>query len=71
MKNASSATANLIAELARDPSLPVPRTDIVLSQAIASGIQDVYLPNDSPWGSIGHKLFADALADHLGAPSAE
>ncbi len=71
MKNASSATANLIAELARDPSLPVPRTDIVLSQAIASGIQDVYLSNDSHWGSIGHKLFADALADHLGAPSAE
>ena len=71
MKNASSATANLIAELARDPSLPVPRTDIVLSQGIASGIQDVYLSNDSHWGSIGHKLFADALADHLAAPSAE
>lgn len=71
MKDASRATANLIAELARDPSLPVPRTDIVLSQAIATGIQDVYLSNDSHWGSIGHKLFADALADHLGAPSAK
>ena len=55
----------LVAELAKDPSLPVPRTDQILSEAIASGKKDVYLPNDSHWGSIGHKLFADALADHL------
>lgn len=68
MKDTGMATANLIAELAKNPSLPVPRTDLAISQAIATGKQDVYLPNDSHWGSIGHKIFADALADHLGAP---
>jgi hypothetical protein len=65
LKSADRATANLVAELAKDPSLPVPRTDQILAEAIASGKKDVYLPNDSHWGSIGHKLFADALADHL------
>lgn len=68
LKNVEMATANLVAELAKDPSLPVPRTDLIFSEAIASGKQDVYLPNDSHWGSIGHRIFADALADHLGAP---
>jgi len=68
LKNADRATANLVAELAKDPSLPVPRTDQILAEAIASGKKDIYLSNDSHWGSIGHKRFADALADHLGAP---
>lgn len=71
MADASRATPNLMVEMARDPSLPMPRTDIVLSKAIASGTQDVYLSNDSHWGSIGHKLFADALANYLGAPPAK
>jgi hypothetical protein len=65
LKSADRATANLVAELAKDLALPVPRTDQILAEAIASGKKDVYLPNDSHWGSIGHKLFADALADHL------
>jgi hypothetical protein len=65
LKSADRTTANLVAEFAKDPSLPVPRTDQILAEAIASGKKDVYLPNDSHWGSIGHKLFADALADHL------
>ena len=69
LKDANRATANLVAELAKDPLLPVPRTDQILAEAIASGKKDVYLSNDSHWGSIGHKLFADTLADHLGAPA--
>ena len=68
LKDTAKATANLIAELAKDPSLPVPRTDLVLAQAISSGKKDVYLPNDSHWGSIGHKLFAESLVEHLAAP---
>jgi alginate O-acetyltransferase complex protein AlgI len=59
----------LVAELAKDSAFPVPHTDQILAEAIASGKKDVYLSNDSHWGSIGHKLFADALADHLGAPA--
>jgi hypothetical protein len=68
LKSADRSTANLVAELAKAPSLPIPRTDQILAAAIASGKKDVYLPNDSHWGSIGHKLFADALADQLQAP---
>lgn len=68
LKDEAKATANLIAELAKEPTLPVPRTDLVLAQAISSGKKDVYLPNDSHWGSIGHKLFAEALVEHLAAP---
>jgi len=71
LKDIKDATANLIAELAKDPSLPVPCTDQILSEAIASGKKDVYLPNDSHWGSIGHKLFADTLADYLEAPDSK
>ena len=71
LKDADRATANLVAELAKAPSLPVPRTDLILAAAIASGKKDVYLPNDSHWGSIGHKLFADALADQLQAPDSK
>lgn len=67
LKDGAKATANLIAELAKDPTLPVPRTDLVLAQAISSGKKDVYLPNDSHWGSIGHKLFAETLVEHLAA----
>jgi hypothetical protein len=69
LKNADQATANLIAELAENPALPVPRTDLVLSRAVAGGQQDIYLPNDSHWGSLGHKLFAQTLADYLCAPA--
>jgi hypothetical protein len=68
LKETDCATANLIAELAEDPTLLIPRTDLVISKAISSGKKDVYLPNDSHWGSVGHKLFADTLADQLGAP---
>ena len=32
-----------------------------LNAAIAAGEQDVYLPNDSHWGPIGHQLAADAV----------
>ena len=68
LKNPQDATVNLVAEVAKDPSLPVPRTDKILTEAIAAGIPDVYLSNDSHWGSHGHRLFAKALADFLGAP---
>lgn len=68
LRDSAHRTANLVAELAKEPSLPVPRTDVVFSEVIASGKKDVYLPSDSHWGSIGHRVFADALADHLGAP---
>ncbi len=68
LKDAANATANLIALAAKDPSLPLVRTDEVLAAAVASGAADIYLPNDSHWGSKGHRLVANSLADFLGYP---
>jgi hypothetical protein len=65
LKDAARATANLIAQAAKDPTLPVVRTDEILSAAVASGTPDIYLPNDSHWGSKAHRLIADSLADFL------
>lgn len=36
-----------------------------LDAAIAAGEQDVYLPNDSHWGPIGHRLTAEAVLRYL------
>jgi hypothetical protein len=66
--DAGRATRNLIAEAAMDPSLPVIRTDQILGAAIKAGAPDIYLPSDSHWGSTGHRLVADSLADFLGFP---
>lgn len=46
---------------------PVPdaRLDIALSKAIASGARDVYMPNDTHWGTRGHRLAADAVLELL------
>lgn len=48
---------------------PVPdaRLETVLSGAIAKGTRDVYLPNDTHWGSAGHRLAADAILAMLTA----
>lgn len=64
--DAELTTANLIAEAAKDLTLPVLRTDKILGAAIEMGIPDIYLPSDSHWGSMGHLLVADSLADFLG-----
>ncbi len=65
LRHAEDATVNLVAELAKDPTLPVVRTDVVLAEAIRNGAMDIYLPNDSHWNSNGHRLVADALAKWL------
>lgn len=50
-------------------SFPVPdaRLDAALSKAIANGTRDVYLPNDTHWGSSGHRLAAEAILAMLTA----
>jgi hypothetical protein len=50
---------------------PVPdaRLDRVLEQAIARGMKDVYMPDDTHWGTIGHVLAADAILGLLRAQS--
>lgn len=46
---------------------PVPdaRLDLVMARAIATGTRDVYMPDDTHWGSAGQKLAADAILDLL------
>jgi len=44
---------------------PIVRTDLLLREAIEKGQQDIFLPNDSHWGSEGHRIVADGLLDYL------
>jgi len=41
--------------------VPGPDLAPALQGAIAAGIRDVYLPNDSHWGPEGHRIAADAV----------
>ena len=43
----------------------MPRVDIALVSAINRGVKDVYLPNDSHWGSAGYRIAAEALVRYL------
>jgi len=65
IQDESFVTANLIEEAAYEPRLHLIRTDQILGESIRSGIPDIYLPNDSHWGSTGHQRIADSLADFL------
>ncbi|MGQ9424888.1 alginate O-acetyltransferase AlgX-related protein [Gilvimarinus sp. F26214L] len=40
----------------------VVRFDRIYADAVAAGIQDLYLPNDTHWGSEGNRLFASVIA---------
>ncbi|MDP2783326.1 MAG: hypothetical protein Q8O38_01840 [Sulfurimicrobium sp.] len=50
-----------IREVSQGLNLGEAPLDLQLGQAIASGMKDVYLPNDTHWGSAGHKLVAEAV----------
>ena len=43
----------------------IPRIDLALTKAIRKGEQDVYLPDDTHWGSSGHRIAAETLIDFL------
>lgn len=51
--------------LARDPALHLPRIDLALRQFIRDGVPDVYLNNDTHWGSAGYELAAQSVVDML------
>jgi hypothetical protein len=52
-------------EIAKRPQLHVPRLDVALRNEIARGTRDVYLPNDTHWGSNGHRAVARNLMGFL------
>ena len=45
--------------------LNVPNLNVALKNEIARGTSDVYLPNDTHWGSAGHRTVARALQEYL------
>ncbi|WP_020481924.1 hypothetical protein [Methylomonas sp. MK1] len=48
-------------ELDSEGSISDLRLDKVLKEAVRLGGKDVYLPNDTHWGGIGHTLVAEAI----------
>jgi len=46
----------------------MPRLDLTLISAIHNGEQDVYLPDDTHWGSTGHQIAAETLLTFLRNP---
>jgi hypothetical protein len=62
---AESRLPNAIERLAQIRGLPLPRLDLVMKQAIQQGAVDVYLPNDTHWGTAGSKLAAGAVIRYL------
>lgn len=64
----SQVAASRIPEVRQGLNIAEAPLDLPLGQAIATGVKDVYLPNDTHWGSAGHKLVAEAV---LGVLTAE
>lgn len=59
---------SLLAELASNHPDSMPRLDIALVSAIRRGEQDVYLPDDTHWGSGGEQIAAETLLGFLLQP---
>jgi len=64
-KNFDHEKIQWLEEIAKHPELNVPRLDVALQNEIARGVRDVYLPNDTHWGSAGHRTVARALQEYL------
>ena len=68
LANPDDTTMDLLDDASKENRLHLVRTDKILSREIASGTPDVYLPNDSHWGSVGHRLASEGLVDYLAVP---
>ncbi len=55
----------IIAKLARDPALNLPRLDLAFDRAVDAGTPDLFLPNDTHPGVAGHKAIAESVLRHL------
>lgn len=58
-----------LAELSQRHPAVMPRLDQALISAIDRGHQDVYLPNNTHWGSNGHLVVAQTLIDFMKLPA--
>ncbi len=61
----SDRMPNSVEKIAQDPKLHLIRLDLPLKNAIQSGAKDVYLPNDTHWGSAGSVIVADEVLSFL------
>ena len=64
-KNFNREKINWIEEISKHRELHIPRLDVALKNAISRGTQDVYLPNDTHWGSAGQRIAALTLVEYL------
>jgi hypothetical protein len=64
-KNFNHNKIHWMDEISKHPELHAPRLDLALRKKIAHGIQDIYLPNDTHWGSTGHKITAETIHQYL------
>jgi hypothetical protein len=63
--DAPASYGGFIPALRERSAIPAPAVLERLREAVAAGIQDVYLPDDSHWANQGHAIAADALYDFL------
>jgi hypothetical protein len=65
LQNTEWSHASKLPTLAALNPQTIPRLDLTMRQAIERGQQDVYLPDDTHWGSEGHRLAAATILDFL------
>lgn len=56
---------SMLSSLAENNQAILPRIDLTLMSAIGRGEKDVYLPDDTHWGSTGHRISAETLLAFL------
>ena len=57
--------SSLLSALAVQHPAVIPRIDLALNAGISNGDVDVYLPDDTHWGSSGHQIVAHSLREFL------
>jgi len=67
LEDRSGLPVSHLGEVCATPGLHVARADLALAQAISAGEVDVYLPNDTHWGSTGHQIAARELIREMRA----
>lgn len=64
-RNPEKLPENWLPRVLEDFPVPDARLDIAVREAVASGVKDIYMPNDTHWSSAGHMLAAQAITDLL------
>jgi hypothetical protein len=65
LSDSSLRDASVLPQLIDELAHVTPRIDRALGSAITRGVEDVYLPDDTHWGSAGHRIAAETLLGFL------